>query len=73
MIINHEGNKGTPKQIAQEILANYIDMMLDGSKYDNEREAKLTHKENEAIYEQVKKLAKRALKLTGTWTNVRLK
>lgn len=64
MILDHEGKKTTPKTIAKEILWNYIDMMLDGRKYDEDREAKLTAKEDKAIYNQVRKLANRALRMT---------
>lgn len=66
---NKSGERTTPRRLANEILADYIDRMLDGGLF--EYDAYLTEKEMHKVELQLKKVAKKALKGSG-FTNVRL-
>ena len=66
---NKDGQQVTARMIANEILADYVDMMLDGGLY--KYDAYMTEKDMHKVELQLKKVAKKALKGTG-FTNVRL-
>ena len=64
MILKTDGSRATANGLAQEILFDAVDRMLDSWGLSDDQQKKLTPREERAVGEQVKKYARRVLKMT---------